>query len=160
MESPYAVQYFQSPIDWLEIVCNDNALIALNFRSKKELPESPSELTMKVAEHLAAYFKGELQTFSIPLVTAGTEFQQKVWNHLLDIPYGHTMSYAALARIYGDINAIRAVANANGKNQHAIIIPCHRVIGSDGSLTGYAGGLERKRWLLVHEARFTGQTLF
>jgi methylated-DNA-[protein]-cysteine S-methyltransferase len=115
---------------------------------------------MKVAEHLAAYFKGELQTFSIPLVTAGTEFQQKVWNHLLDIPYGHTMSYAALARIYGDINAIRAVANANGKNQHAIIIPCHRVIGSDGSLTGYAGGLERKRWLLVHEARFTGQTLF
>ncbi|HPI53259.1 MAG TPA: methylated-DNA--[protein]-cysteine S-methyltransferase [Chitinophagaceae bacterium] len=160
MEQPYFVAYFQSPIDWLEIVCNDTGLISLNFRQKKDLPENPSTLTDLVATQLKAYFEGHLKEFDIPLLLAGTAFQQTVWHHLQEIPYGQTISYATLARMYGDINAIRAVANANGKNQHAIIIPCHRVIGSDGSLTGYAGGLERKRWLLIHEAQQNGQTLF
>lgn len=160
MESPYAVQYFQSPIDWLEIVCNETGLVSLNFRQKKVLTEIPSALTELVATQLKAYFDGRLKTFEIPLVLAGTAFQQAVWHHLQEIPYGQTISYATLARTYGDIYAIRAVANANGKNQHAIIIPCHRVIGSDGNLTGYAGGLERKRWLLIHEAQHNGQTLF
>ena len=113
----------------------------------------------KCVEQLNLYFNGSLKSFSIKLNPSGTEFQKKVWNKLVDIPFGKTMSYLSLAEDLGDVKAIRAVAAANGKNPIWIVIPCHRVIGSDGSLVGYAGGLERKEWLLRHEGVLQ-QTLF
>jgi methylated-DNA-[protein]-cysteine S-methyltransferase len=102
---------------------------------------------------LDEYFSGKRKTFNLPLAQPGTPFQQKVWELLYMIPFGKTISYHQLAMQYGDLKAIRAVASANGKNNLAIIIPCHRVIGSNRSLTGYAGGLWRKKWLLEHEAK-------
>ena len=102
-------------------------------------------------EQLVAYFNGTLKAFDLPLSPAGTEFQQRVWNELLAIPFGQTHSYLDLANKLGDEKVIRAAASANGKNPIPIIIPCHRIIGSDGSLTGYSGGLEKNRWLLQHE---------
>ena len=105
---------------------------------------------------LEAYFSGNLKSFSLPLITPGTAFQQQVWEGLKTIPYGETRSYKAQSIALGNPKAIRAVASANGMNRLAIIIPCHRVIGSDGSLTGYAGGLARKEWLLEHEAKYRG----
>ena len=119
----------------------------------------PTELQIAV-EQLNAYFKGELKEFDLKLNPQGTEFQKKVWNKLLEIPYATTTSYLELSKELGDEKAIRAVASANGKNPLWIIIPCHRVIGSDGSLTGYAGGLHRKKWLLDHENPPTQQSLF
>jgi methylated-DNA-[protein]-cysteine S-methyltransferase len=104
-----------------------------------------------VIEQLEAYFAGERTEFELPLRAQGTEFQRRVWAGLLAIPYGHTTSYGALATELGNPTASRAVGLANGRNPIGVIIPCHRVIGSDGSLTGYGGGLERKRWLLNHE---------
>lgn len=108
-------------------------------------------------EQLAAYFAGELHTFDLPLAPSGTEFQRKVWQALLDIPFGRTESYGALARRIGAPKASRAVGLANGRNPIAVIIPCHRVIGANGSLTGYGGGIERKRWLLTHEGYIGGR---
>ncbi|THD69411.1 methylated-DNA--[protein]-cysteine S-methyltransferase [Robertkochia marina] len=109
---------------------------------------------------ITEYFNGQRTTFSLQLVPKGTPFQRSVWTALEKIPYGSTVSYAELSKKLGDIKAIRAVAAANGKNPLWIIIPCHRVIGSDGSLTGYAGGLWRKKWLLSHEQGFSQTTLF
>ncbi|MBI4694913.1 MAG: methylated-DNA--[protein]-cysteine S-methyltransferase [Gammaproteobacteria bacterium] len=111
----------------------------------------------EVRRQLAAYFAHELQVFELPLAFAGTAFQVRVWNELLRIPFGTTITYRQLAERIGNAKACRAVGLANGKNPIAIIAPCHRVIGSDGSLTGYGGGLDRKRWLLAHER---GGTLF
>jgi methylated-DNA-[protein]-cysteine S-methyltransferase len=102
---------------------------------------------------LQAYFAGELRGFELPLAAEGTPFQQRVWRALCDIPYGETISYGELARRIGQPAAARAVGLANGQNPIAIVVPCHRVIGANGSLTGYGGGLERKRWLLAHESR-------
>jgi len=113
---------------------------------------------------LKEYFDGNLKHFSVPLVTPGTLFQQAVWKELMNIPYGTTRSYMEQAVALGNAASIRAVANANGMNRISIVIPCHRVIGSDGSLTGYGGGLKRKKWLLDHEKRCSGiatdQSLF
>lgn len=107
-------------------------------------------------EQLAAYFAGELHTFDLPLAPVGTAFQRTVWQALLDIPFGHTESYGGLAQRIDNPRASRAVGLANGHNPIAIIIPCHRVIGANGSLTGYGGGIERKRWLLNHEGYTPG----
>ena len=109
---------------------------------------------------LEEYFNGERTDFSLNLNPQGTDFQKRVWNALLAIPYGKTSSYLQLSKDLGDVKAIRAVANANGKNPLWIIVPCHRVIGSDGSLTGYAGGLHRKQWLIEHESPYKQQSLF
>lgn len=109
---------------------------------------------------LQEYFKGERTSFDLPLQPTGTDFQQRVWSLLMDIPFGKTVSYLELSKTLGDIKAIRAVAAANGKNPLWIVVPCHRVIGSDGSLTGYAGGLSRKKWLLDHENPVKQQSLF
>ncbi len=121
--------------------------------------EIPSELK-ETALQLEAYFKGTLQSFDLKLNLQGTDFQKKVWKKLLEIPYGSTTSYLQLSRDLGDEKAIRAVASANGKNPLWIIVPCHRVIGSNGSLTGYAGGLHRKKWLLDMENPPLQQSLF
>jgi methylated-DNA-[protein]-cysteine S-methyltransferase len=105
-----------------------------------------------VREQLEAFFGGELQTFKLPLRMTGTPFQKQVWQGLLEIPYGTTISYATLATQIGRPGASRAVGAANGRNPIGIIVPCHRVIGADGTLTGYGGGLDRKEWLISHEA--------
>jgi AraC family transcriptional regulator of adaptative response/methylated-DNA-[protein]-cysteine methyltransferase len=113
---------------------------------------------------LKEYFEGERKTFALQLLTPGSSFQKLVWKELMNIPYGSTRSYKEQAEALGNPGSIRAVARANGMNRIAIIIPCHRVIGTDGQLTGYGGGLKRKRWLLEHEKKFSGkafdQTLF
>ncbi len=109
---------------------------------------------------LNEYFEGSRKQFDLKLNPQGTDFQKNIWKHLEDIPYGKTTTYLELSKEYGDVKAIRAVANANGKNPLWIIVPCHRVIGSDGSLTGYAGGLHRKQWLLEHESPYKQQSLF
>lgn len=118
------------------------------------------EVLEDAVNQLNEYFKGERKTFSLKLNPEGTDFQKRVWDALLTIPFGKTTSYLQLSKDLGDVKAIRAVANANGKNPLWIIVPCHRVIGSDGSLTGYAGGLQRKQWLLEHESPFRQQSLF
>jgi methylated-DNA-[protein]-cysteine S-methyltransferase len=112
-----------------------------------------------VREQLDAYFAGELETFDLPLAPHGTEFQLRVWDELTTIPFGETISYIELARRLGDPKLVRAVGTANGRNPLSIIVPCHRVIGADGTLVGYGGGLERKRWLLDHEAVASGRRL-
>ncbi len=110
---------------------------------------------------IASYFKGDVHVIDdLPVVFAGTAFQNRVWNALRAIPAGETLSYGALARRIGTPKAMRAVGLANGSNPIGVVVPCHRVIGSDGSLTGYGGGLERKKWLLAHEARHAGQGVF
>jgi methylated-DNA-[protein]-cysteine S-methyltransferase len=113
-------------------------------------------------EQLIQYFAGQRRVFELPLAQEGTAFQQQVWNLLMGIPFGKTISYIQLAIQAGDPKSTRAVASANGRNNIAIIVPCHRVIGAKGELTGYAGGLPRKRWLLEHERKvaFGVQTLF
>ncbi len=121
--------------------------------------EIPAVLSEAVAQ-LQEYFSGKRQVFELKLNPKGTEFQKQVWQLLQEIPYGSSCSYMDLAKSYGDPKAIRAIASANGKNPLWILVPCHRVIGSDGSLTGYAGGLWRKKWLLEHEQPVKQQTLF
>jgi methylated-DNA-[protein]-cysteine S-methyltransferase len=110
-------------------------------------------------EQLDAYFGGELEAFDLPLAPQGTEFQMRVWDELTRIPFAETISYKELALRLGDIKLVRAVGLANGRNPLSIVVPCHRVIGSDGTLVGYGGGLERKRWLLDHEAVASGRRL-
>ncbi|MBA3679782.1 MAG: methylated-DNA--[protein]-cysteine S-methyltransferase [Bacteroidetes bacterium] len=122
-------------------------------RSKQEATESP--LFTKAKEQLDLYFKNELEVFNLPLTLRGTDFQKLVWQKLTLIPFGKTISYLTLSKQVGDVKAIRAVSSTNGKNRFCIIIPCHRVIGTDGSLTGYAGDLWRKKWLLEHELKNT-----
>jgi methylated-DNA-[protein]-cysteine S-methyltransferase len=108
-------------------------------------------------QQLLEYFEGKRQQFELRLSQAGTDFQRRVWDQLVAIPYGATTSYMQLSKQLGDVKAIRAVGTANGKNNIAIIVPCHRVIGSNGTLVGYAGGLDKKKWLLEFEARHSGQ---
>lgn len=113
--------------------------------------EEESDIIVETKAQLSQYFRGERQQFEVPLLLVGSEFQKQVWNELLRIPFGKTESYAGLSKKLGNIEAIRAVASANGANAISIIIPCHRILGSDGSLTGYAGGLETKKKLLLLE---------
>jgi len=122
-----------------------------------EIEEGSNEHTEILRLQLGEYFEGVRKEFDLKLVSPGTEFQKQVWRELLNIPYGTTRSYQQQADALQKSESIRAVANANGMNRIAIVIPCHRVIGSDGSLTGYGGGLKRKKWLLDHEKKYSGQ---
>ena len=125
-----------------------------------EYVEEESDIIDETRKQLSAYFAGELTRFDLPLLMVGSDFQKQVWELLLQIPFGKTESYAGLSKKLGDIKAIRAVASANGANAIAIIVPCHRIIGSDGNLTGYAGGLTTKRKLLRLEKAFAQGELF
>lgn len=131
---------------------------------KTTIEEGESEHLTTLKFQLKEYFEGTRKVFSVPMVTPGSEFQQAVWQELLNIQYGTTRSYMQQSIALGRPGSIRAVANANGMNRISIMIPCHRVIGSDGSLTGYGGGLKRKRWLIDHEKKYSGnpfdQSLF
>lgn len=149
--------FYKSPIGWLEIVEENNSLVEVKFLNGDSFSDSRNtEGVLKDAvNQLEEYFQ-ELRTeFSLPLAPIGTEFQKKVWSELQNIAFGKTVTYMDMAKLLGDAKVIRAAGTANGKNPIAIIIPCHRVIGSDGSLTGYAGGLKRKQWLLEHESSQT-----
>jgi methylated-DNA-[protein]-cysteine S-methyltransferase len=143
-----------TPIGDMLLVGNGEALTELLLPGSWTYEqEAPDEVLEQAAEQLDAYFAGDLRYFTLPLAPAGTPFQQQVWRMLREIPYGSTTTYVALARQLGKPNAARAVGAANGSNPIAIVIPCHRLIGSGGSLVGYGGGLERKRWLLDLESR-------
>lgn len=144
-----------SPIDDLLLTATDAGLTGVHMQPAEPPPaavraDGGAVLAVARAE-LGAYFAGRLTAFTVPLAAAGTSFQQRVWAALRRVPFGTTTSYGALARALGRPGAARAVGLANGRNPIAIIVPCHRVIGADGTLTGYGGGLERKRWLLAHD---------
>lgn len=124
-----------------------------------EFEEGEHPLFAILQQQLDEYVSGERQDFDLPIIMSGTPFQQNVWQALSEIPYGETRTYMQQSRQLGDEKAIRAVARANGENCLAIIIPCHRVLGSDGSLTGYAGGINVKKWLIQHEARYAGKAV-
>jgi AraC family transcriptional regulator of adaptative response/methylated-DNA-[protein]-cysteine methyltransferase len=126
-------------------------------RLKTNIEEGDNAHLMNLRSQLREYFDGDRKVFSLPLVTPGSEFQNLVWKELLNIPYGCTRSYQEQADALHKHESVRAVANANGMNRISIIIPCHRVIGADGHLTGYGGGLKRKRWLLEHEKKYSGK---
>lgn len=155
---------YESPPGILKIVIHDGFINEINFLKDvdKEISENFNEDISKedkaVAERckvqLDEYFSGKRKTFDLPVKQSGTLFQQKVWDELVKIPFGKTISYLQLAQRIGNVKSIRAVGTANGRNNLSIVVPCHRVIGSDGSLTGYAGGLSRKQWLLEHENKY------
>jgi methylated-DNA-[protein]-cysteine S-methyltransferase len=150
----------QSPIGPLTLIATDGIMTALSMHEQRHLVPPPSDAITDdawfkdVADQLDAYFVGDLTTFDLDMQLIGTSFQRSVWSQLCAIPYGETISYGELAKRVGNPNASRAVGLANGRNPIAIIVPCHRVIGADGSLTGYGGGLERKTWLLDHEVLY------
>ncbi|ASZ13760.1 methylated-DNA--[protein]-cysteine S-methyltransferase [Chitinophaga pendula] len=150
-----ATIYMSTPVGVLKIRGTAAYIDALHFMDEADgldCEEAPP-LLLQCRQQLQEYFDGERQVFDLPVVQPGSEFQQRVWQELLHIPYGVTISYLQQAKRLGDPKSIRAVGTTNGKNQLAIVVPCHRVIGSDGALTGYAGGVWRKRWLLDHERR-------
>jgi methylated-DNA-[protein]-cysteine S-methyltransferase len=159
---------YHSPIGTLKIVATDTHIEELVFIEPADIPYVEIDVTEsnsiihQCIDELIAYFSGTSRSFTVPLHQEGTEFQQRVWKELYEIPFGKTMSYGELAKKLGDPKCIRAAASANGKNKIAILVPCHRIIGADQSLVGYAWGKARKRWLLQHEFRLAlgVQTLF
>lgn len=153
----YKVDY-KSPIGVIEIEGSDSAIYGINFAERDEIIHVPQQDTPKVlmecAKQLQEYFIGERHDFSFPYVVEGTDFQQAVWQALPTISYGETASYKDIAVAINNEKAVRAVGSANGKNNISIVVPCHRIIGSNGTLTGYGGGMWRKEWLLQHEQTY------
>lgn len=151
--------HYNSPIGTLKIFATDNGITSILFTEELGNNDNHPLLELAVTQ-LDEYFANKRNTFDLPLAPEGTNFQKRVWDELLTIPFGKTTTYLNMAKRLGDEKVIRAAASANGKNPIAIIIPCHRVIGSDGKLTGYAGGLWRKEWLLKHEGVSSQVDLF
>ena len=152
--------FINFPLGITKIEGDENGIAVISVLSEGEISvEIPLEL-QEAVNQLRDYFEGKRTDFTFKLNPKGTDFQQKVWQELLNIPFGKTISYLDLAKKLGDPKVIRAAAAANGKNPLWIVVPCHRVIGTDGSLTGYAGGLWRKKWLLEHENPTNQQSLF
>ncbi|MGL5113413.1 MAG: methylated-DNA--[protein]-cysteine S-methyltransferase [Flavobacterium sp.] len=149
-----------TPLGIAKIVGDANGITQIAVSDKGDISTEIPAVLQEAVLQLHDYFQGNRTHFDFKLNPKGTVFQQKVWQSLLEIPFGKTTTYLAQAQKIGDVKAIRAVASANGKNPLWIVVPCHRVIGSDGSLTGYAGGLWRKKWLLEHENPTAQQTLF
>jgi AraC family transcriptional regulator, regulatory protein of adaptative response / methylated-DNA-[protein]-cysteine methyltransferase len=163
------IQQIETPVGIMYCCASEKGICMLEFSDRRALKTEFKELIKyldapilpgenshieNLKEQLSGYFDGKLYKFNLALHTPGTEFQRKVWEKLIEIPFGETRSYKQQAIALNNPEAVRAVANANGKNRVSIVIPCHRVIGEDGSLTGYGGGLGRKRWLLDHESKF------
>jgi methylated-DNA-[protein]-cysteine S-methyltransferase len=157
---PVKRAFLKTPIGTLEIKGTEagiQSLVFLNFRVR--VTRTPSLLKEAVTQ-LGEYFKGTRNSFTLKLDLKGTPFQLRVWEELLKVPYGKTITYREIARRIGDKKALRAVGGANGSNPVSVIVPCHRVVGADGKLVGYAGGLWRKKWLLEHEHAFAQRDLF
>jgi methylated-DNA-[protein]-cysteine S-methyltransferase len=152
--------YIKTPLGIATIIGDEDGISVISVSDEGEISNAIPTILQDAVSQLNAYFDGKRNDFDFKLNPKGTDFQQKVWKGLLEIPFGKTCSYMDLSKKLGDVKAIRAVASANGKNPLWIVVPCHRVIGTDGSLTGYAGGLWRKKWLLEHENPTTQQTLF
>jgi methylated-DNA-[protein]-cysteine S-methyltransferase len=154
--------YIHSPLGITKIVGDQDgiAIISVLAIGTLEVSKEIPKVLEQAVSQLQEYFEGKRTDFDLKLNPKGTAFQQRVWKSLIEIPYGKTISYRDQSKKLGDVKAIRAVASANGKNPLWIVIPCHRVIGTDGSLTGYAGGLSRKKWLLEHENPSQQQSLF
>jgi methylated-DNA-[protein]-cysteine S-methyltransferase len=161
--------YYTSPVGILRISCNSTCITEVHFLKKEEeiamdnsFPAGAPPVLQQCIDELIEYFLNRRKVFEVPVYQDGTPFQQKVWAELLNIPFGKTISYLTLAKRLGDPKCIRAAASTNGKNNIAIIVPCHRVIGSNNDLVGYGGGLWRKKFLLEQEAKVTYgiQTLF
>lgn len=152
--------FIKTPLGTAKITGDDTGINAISILEEGEITKKIPKVLKEAVNQLQDYFNGKRTTFDFKLNPHGTEFQQKVWQALLEIPFGKTVSYMDITKKLGDVKAIRAVASANGKNPLWIVVPCHRVIGTDGSLTGYAGGLWRKKWLLEHENPSTQQSLF
>ena len=158
-----SVTYYASPVGTLEIKSSAKAIHAILFVNAWKGPKldedemagnASSGIVKTCIAQLDEYFEGTRREFDFSFEQDGTAFQQKIWNALLDIPFGKTISYLELSKRTGNVKAIRAVGTTNGKNQLCIVVPCHRVIGSNGSLVGYGGDLWRKKWLLDHEAKY------
>ena len=146
-------KYYTSPVGFLKIQCTADRVALIHFVNETGLENDSNELMKECLAQLDEYFSGKRKNFELPLGQQGSDFQQSVWTHLQTIPFGKTISYMQMSKQMGDVKAIRAIAAANGKNNIAIVVPCHRVIGSDAKLVGYAGGLWRKKWLLEHETK-------
>jgi methylated-DNA-[protein]-cysteine S-methyltransferase len=163
METLYCT-YYKSPIGLIKITGTEHYIDSISFVDDEEMKEACTSniLLNGCVEELIEYFNGVRKSFDIPVHQQGTAFQEKVWSELLNIRCGRTITYMELAKKLGDPKAIRAAASTNGKNKLCIVVPCHRVVGSNQTLVGYAGGLWRKKWLLEHENRMANgvQTLF
>ncbi|MFN3967323.1 methylated-DNA--[protein]-cysteine S-methyltransferase [Flavobacterium sp.] len=152
--------FIKTPLGVAKIAGDDNGISVISILEEGEITIEVPAVLKEAISQLHDYFQGNRNDFDFKMNPSGTEFQQRVWQELLNIPFGKTLSYLDLSKKLGDVKAIRAVASANGKNPLWIVVPCHRVIGTDGSLTGYAGGLWRKKWLLDHESPSGQQSLF
>ncbi|WP_346854921.1 methylated-DNA--[protein]-cysteine S-methyltransferase [uncultured Draconibacterium sp.] len=159
MEQEVYIEYINTPIGWLELKTDEEALLSVSF-AETEGPSSDNfpAILNDSAKQLIEYFEGSRKTFELKLSPSGTEFQQLVWENVKAISFGETATYLDIAIRTGSANNTRAVGLANGKNPIPIIIPCHRIIGSNGKLTGYAGGIDKKRWLLQHELKHSENT--
>lgn len=167
------VSYTDTPLGLMRMAATDKGICLFDFQYRKSIDNIMKRIEQRVGmpfsegehqyfaplkEQITEYFNGTRQDFDLPMHLVGSPFQVRVWEALLNIPYGETRSYKQQSVTLGDEKAIRAVAGANGDNGLAIIVPCHRVIGANGSLTGYGGGLPKKQWLLQHEAKHSGKT--
>lgn len=149
------VAYYSSPIGLIKVAATNDAISSVMFVEKEDNSDiTVNPLLMQASKQLDEYFIGKRKTFDLPLQQRGTTFQESVWNELRKIPFGHTVSYMDIARELGKEEFVRAVGAANGQNKIAIMIPCHRVIGSNGKLVGFAYGIERKKFLLDHEKEY------
>ncbi|MAJ31135.1 MAG: cysteine methyltransferase [Flavobacteriaceae bacterium] len=151
---------FNSPVGYISAEANNTHVLSIRFANGPQINRESTVLLNLVQEQFSAYFNGTLTAFDLPLEFTGTDFQRKVWQHLLTIAFGQTCSYLDLALALGDAKAIRAVAAANAKNKHLIVIPCHRIISKSGKMQGYAGGIARKEQLLRHEKGLLQASLF
>jgi methylated-DNA-[protein]-cysteine S-methyltransferase len=149
--------YYKSKIGYIKILGTKSKILSINFVRIKKGKNSDIRILKQCVKQLDEYFRGHRRKFSVDIVLNGTHFQKSVWRQLQKIPYGHTVLYKDIARTIKNKDGVRAVGNANHKNKLAIVIPCHRVIGSDGSLVGYGGGLWRKKWLIEHEKKILSQ---
>lgn len=151
------VAYYKSPVGITRITAENGFITSISIRDEEiEVLPTDDAVLQQAIQQLDEYFAGTRKDFDLPIKQEGSDFQQSVWQQLLKIPYGKTISYGQQSKLMNNPLGIRAIASANGKNNLWVVVPCHRVIGSDGSLTGYAGGLWRKKWLLAHEASVAG----
>ena len=145
------IGYYETSVGIIKIVCDENYVLSVGFADKKKGNDKGSEVLDSALEQMEEYFLGKRKCFDLPLYFNGTDFQKSVWKALTEIPYGEVVSYQDIARKINNEKAVRAVGNANNKNKIMIMIPCHRVIGKNGKLVGFAGGLDKKEFLLAHE---------
>jgi O-6-methylguanine DNA methyltransferase len=152
--------FFLSPLGGIELCSNENGLTHIWFAAERRQEDKADHFIEAGVVQLQEYFASKRTQFELPLDLQGTDFQKRVWAELQNIPFGETVSYLHISKALGDAGSTRAVGNANGKNPAPIVVPCHRVIGSNGSLVGYSGGIDKKKWLLEFERNLTQKDLF